>query len=110
MSGSTPAPWHLHPFAASYSVVAPIQDRKPIQPDVTLIATVKRRRPGQLGDPHADAHLIAAAPELLAALRGLLGTDGHVDRCRSISSPEGCIAQCAAARAAIALAISGGSE
>lgn len=68
MSEHTSAPWAICAFPSSYSVTTPTHGGKH---SGCVIASVKNRRPGVSGDPHADAHLIAAAPEMLAVLESV---------------------------------------
>jgi hypothetical protein len=54
--------------------------------------------------PHPNAHLIAAAPDLLAALQGIAKMD-HTDTCsNSLSSEYDCTCHVTVARAAVAKA------
>lgn len=66
MDKHTPGPWRLHGrydnFGPTYSLVAAN----------TLIAKVYSEAFGDIEQETANARLIAAAPELLDALRGLL--------------------------------------
>lgn len=97
----TPGPWHLEasgPVSGKFTL--------PVFAEV---------RPGQRwsvahangvdGEARANARLIAAAPELLVALRAMLGIDnpaapdaGHVDYVRAVSLARAAIAKAEGSR------------
>lgn len=72
MSGHTPGPWRTDPnyyiyvWAADSKMVADL----PFEPEETFIARMRGVGRGATpAEQKANAHLIAAAPDLLAALR-----------------------------------------
>jgi hypothetical protein len=69
MSKHTPGPW------TRWTQTDP--DISEPSAHVALISHIFVVGAGELGNPHADARLIAAAPEMLAALRVVSGTDLH---------------------------------
>jgi len=75
----TPGPWHTETLGHTVRVVSGRPADGPYGDDVIVI--------GDLHDPtkRADASLIAAAPELLDALRDLLGTPGPYAKPRTLS-------------------------
>ena len=95
MAEHTPGPWRIEPRPGSYMIqsdhTAPIPGRMP------LIENVAEVHGGLSGQGHMDALLIAAAPDMLTALHGLL----DVVNVR-IDDPR--IKQFDAARAAVAKA------
>lgn len=97
MTKHTPGPWSISRdvMTSKTDIVAPDRSDLPV-------ARILRASP----EPDGNAHLIAAAPELLEALKGLLlghPTDGHGqyrdDRGELVKETQ-CLA-CAFARAAI---------
>lgn len=91
---TTPGPWRVDPDDAT-SVLAS-DDR------VTIVACVT----GASSNPVtvADAHLIAAAPDLLAALKDVLANGGPDASAKSCGHDFYCVCSATAARAAIAKA------
>ena len=76
----TPGPWHVE------------RDDDVVSPDGVLVATAFGSCPGVTYDPESaavDARLIAAAPELLDALKTAVDNDGDLfDREAAIAAIE----------------------
>lgn len=89
MSGHTPGPW-IHVQVPSGLIQIWTADQG------TCVGIVPRA-----GD-FTNAHLLAAAPDLLAALEGLLNEDGHAFSCLAgVVASLTCTAECRTAKAAI---------
>ncbi len=97
MSGHTPGPWLADDGEGGDWVVAAESDGDVIAP--LFMAT------GHYDDAKANAYLIAAAPDLLAALRDLMPLMAECDCINSDRQQPLC--PCRAARAAIAKAATG---
>ena len=108
MSTHTPGPWHVSEL--DYRTIGPRrivgQGTMGEVPQLQAVARVTER----MDETAANAHLIAAAPELLEALYGLgeqvvASHNGWCfDSCADNGIVEGHSPRCAAARAAIAKA------
>lgn len=97
MSGPTPGPYEAMRTGIATAVVT-ANDRQ------YVIAEVYPGHHHEAVD--ANARLLAAAPEMLIALKLFINPTGHTDACMEMRSfgVEGCTASCRAALAAIAKA------
>lgn len=72
MSQHTPGPWFVHDFSEAPGFANPSPADVTVScdhPATITVASMDRAMTATLGEARANAHLIAAAPELLTALK-----------------------------------------
>lgn len=77
----TPGPWHAELFPGGGFDI----DKAPNELDRYMVIAIRNANPARAAEMHANARLMAAAPDLLNALRSLLR---HTERMQEVMDEE----------------------